>query len=576
MKRHDQVPGVRKWAGEDFLDLQAEGFKVLDQFFGQYGDMVISGCEVDAEAGTIAAGIVGLTGKDHNGKDTYKVCPFAGAADIDVFPVYLALKYTTVSREYADTASRPIAYQYEAELLRVKPEGKPFITLSGEAIIRFTDAIEDDAHRFVSTLQKNKIGNIDLLMAMLPTSIDRDPTELDNAPWVGKLVYTTDEEGERTFWRCYDNTPGACVWHKSDGGGLEAVYEKANITIISNQQSPDVNLLNSKIEIAYVDVIKEYTWKGQTITIPIPPGVNYQVIPKGVNGYKVPDPKSSSSIMANSRDIILEYLAERITINVSIEEGGEFTDQKIRIVDTDTEDVIFEAPVGENIIVLVPYGTNGKIVCDPLASYKQPDDIIFQAGQVNRVFNLYYEEIKYGVFIVASDKTLYTAEEWPTSGKTAVGIGILSQQTRFVMSLDTVGFNGLRPTNIDIPNLPTLTYSEAINDFDGKANTDKYIAAYTGTDRDGAAHVCKDYSYVTIEAGQWYLPSLGQLYLVIQNKAIIQNMLSALGKTLYSSSYMFSSSKNVNIVAWGVRFSDDKITNVSRSGSTYFYAVFDY
>ena len=46
MRRHVQVEGVRRWAGEHIIDLQAEPFKVIDAFFEEFGNCILKGCEV--------------------------------------------------------------------------------------------------------------------------------------------------------------------------------------------------------------------------------------------------------------------------------------------------------------------------------------------------------------------------------------------------------------------------------------------------------------------------------------------------------------------------------------------------
>ena len=37
MKRHVQFPGIRKWSGDDLMELQGEGLSIADRFFSQYG-----------------------------------------------------------------------------------------------------------------------------------------------------------------------------------------------------------------------------------------------------------------------------------------------------------------------------------------------------------------------------------------------------------------------------------------------------------------------------------------------------------------------------------------------------------
>ncbi|OAV64445.1 hypothetical protein Barb6XT_02798 [Bacteroidales bacterium Barb6XT] len=44
MKRQVQQLGVRRWAGDDLVSLQAEAFKVLDDLFPQFGSIILSSC----------------------------------------------------------------------------------------------------------------------------------------------------------------------------------------------------------------------------------------------------------------------------------------------------------------------------------------------------------------------------------------------------------------------------------------------------------------------------------------------------------------------------------------------------
>lgn len=264
MKRHVQEPGVRKWSGDDLLELQGEPLAVLDQFFGQYGDMVIKGCEIDQEAGTVSAGLVAISGKDAEGKDAYKVCPFRGATGVKVFPCYLALKYTEFTRDYDDTVVRPIAYQYEAELLTVKPTDRPYLDLSVGGRVQFLDVIQDALHRFVSDDDRKKwdakataghthaiatekiagfmgvldrkktdklgaiedyaagdtvAGKVGVLEKKMPGLIDHDPGPTDYNYYVGSEVWTVREDGSKRFWRCHDNTKDAAIWKPSGEGG---------------------------------------------------------------------------------------------------------------------------------------------------------------------------------------------------------------------------------------------------------------------------------------------------------------------------------------------------------------------
>ena len=139
MKRHTQVTGVRRWAGEDLIDLQAECLKIIDSFFEEYGPCIIKGCEIGGENPGISPGIVALQGFDHDNNPTFKVVPFPGASNI-VFPVYLTLSCNTLERVYTDGKVKPVAYDYRAEITSIKPEDTPYLEITSEGGKRFVDA----------------------------------------------------------------------------------------------------------------------------------------------------------------------------------------------------------------------------------------------------------------------------------------------------------------------------------------------------------------------------------------------------------------------------------------------------
>ena len=162
MKRHVQQPGIRPWAGEDLIELQAEPLKALDGFFSEYGSCIIQGCQITdngSDTYNISAGLLALAGTDVNGNSTFKVVPFSGVTDVP-FPVYFKLAYSTVERSYLDGQVKAIAYNYRAEVFTVQPEGE-FLELSEDNVIRFVDVIQcDPLHRFFSDTERLKLQGI--------------------------------------------------------------------------------------------------------------------------------------------------------------------------------------------------------------------------------------------------------------------------------------------------------------------------------------------------------------------------------------------------------------------------------
>lgn len=153
MKRHTQEPGIRRWTGDDFIALQSESLEVLDSFFAQYGSCIIKGCEVNGT--TITPGIVALSGVDEQSNAIFKVVRFAGAQNINTYPVYMTLRKTTHQRIYVDGLARPVVYEYDAELKTALPNA-PHIVIDSDGGRSFVDALQDEEHRMITDDERTK------------------------------------------------------------------------------------------------------------------------------------------------------------------------------------------------------------------------------------------------------------------------------------------------------------------------------------------------------------------------------------------------------------------------------------
>lgn len=128
MKRHVQVAGVRYWSGDDLVELQSESLNVVEGFFSQFDNMIISGCKV-VNGDTLKKGLVALNGLDPDNNPVYKVAPVEAATGL-TFPVYLTLKCEVIEREYGDGNMKPVKEVYIAELSTVKPgAGVSYLTI---------------------------------------------------------------------------------------------------------------------------------------------------------------------------------------------------------------------------------------------------------------------------------------------------------------------------------------------------------------------------------------------------------------------------------------------------------------
>lgn len=270
MKRHVQETGVRKWSGNDLLDLQNEPLRVLDEYFGQWGDCVICGCAVSEN--TIGAGLVSVGGL---------TLPFDGT-EVATWPAYLVADVEHVQREYADDVVRDIALRRFAKAVYTEPEeGTAFVEVTAEGAVRFSDRMQaawltalqssvaslqgtDRTHtqqiadllRQVLTLTEttgqhgSQIGTLQSADRILAQSIeglasenraeerrigaleDKSPRAIDHVPGVtddgyaiGQEVWLENPDGTKTFYKCHSNAPGAAVWRESgegSGGGAHS------------------------------------------------------------------------------------------------------------------------------------------------------------------------------------------------------------------------------------------------------------------------------------------------------------------------------------------------------------------
>lgn len=143
MKEHFQDQGVRKWAGDDLIDLQSESLTALQGLVEPYAPCIIKGCEVSVVSGSnykVSAGLVALPGNDHTGSPCVKVAR-VDEIPSTVLPVYLTLAYTTDTRVYSDGQSKEISHNYTANVSTVQPEDGAFLAIGVDGGSRLVDTL---------------------------------------------------------------------------------------------------------------------------------------------------------------------------------------------------------------------------------------------------------------------------------------------------------------------------------------------------------------------------------------------------------------------------------------------------
>ena len=93
-------------------------------------------------------------------------------------------------------------------------------------------------------------------------------------------------------------------------------------------------------------------------------------------------------------------------------------------------------------------------------------------------------------------------------------IGVVVKDNELIMQEYGVDYLSWSGTRTDVLTLPNYTqYTDAQNDFNGKANTLAIVEASTSdTSSNNAAIYCNSYSTEGTNAGEWYLPAAGELY----------------------------------------------------------------
>ena len=176
-------------------------------------------------------------------------------------------------------------------------------------------------------------------------------------------------------------------------------------------------------------------------------------------------------------------------------------------------------------------------------------------------------EIPLGVFIQHINGKLYTADEWTAKGfanSEANGVAVSVEECAFVIAKENLGNNNTQWSSDAINAVKGLdnisNRNVAKKDYNGKANTQLMLA----TDTSGAGYSCANYIFPNGQNG--YLPSLGELNVAFNNKAVIDEAMSVLDSSPFYS-HAWSSTPYADYLAWYLDWSDG-ITNYHNKASS--------
>jgi len=215
--------------------------------------------------------------------------------------------------------------------------------------------------------------------------------------------------------------------------------------------------------------------------------------------------------------------------------------------------------VGSEYIVLAD--SSGKMKRVSLANLKAS---ILGGANFNDIYD--------NVFIACHRKSdglmlQWRPEDWPAqqnAGEVADGVALIVGDKHLLVAPTEADSNGLIWSSAAVSGGGTTTTARltAQQDFNGKANTAAQIGHTECQGTSYAPGFCAAYSRSNgaatpagVLAGQWWLPSLGELYLIFQNYHKINYALSLItGAVQLPAAAHWSSTEYSATYAWGLYF----------------------
>lgn len=377
MKRHEQSTGVRKWSGDDLIELQDEGLKVLDDYLSLKGNVVITGCKVDEDI--ISAGLVSLGGK---------VMPFEGVTDVDTFPIYLIADISIEQREYVDGAVKNIAKSYKAIVVTEKPESD-YIEI-GE---------DGDFGKYTSPVNAPTLES-------MPTSSTLTYSESGSTYRfaIGQFCRAYNEDKERyiLYQLCSVDEDNSAKWQIVDLNETTTT-ESVTVNLVSNQGLYDSSLLGVTIWLEYGNTTISDTWAGSPLVFTIPQGVECTLSTTSLDNYSSPQPQTFTTIGGSRRNLFMCYNCERVVVSLSSDGDVSLVNQTVTVKNAATEATIGSG-TGAHVVVKVPIDTLYTISVSGLSEYKTPEANTYTASLMERDVNINYT--KWSSSSIVFDKSI--------------------------------------------------------------------------------------------------------------------------------------------------------------------------
>lgn len=202
-----------------------------------------------------------------------------------------------------------------------------------------------------------------------------------------------EKEKDYVFYQLYNvSEDKKADWRIAGSGGASAFMEKAVITLSSNQGANDADLIGKKVTVSYSGQQTDLVWNGEALEVSIPMQVEYVVTPETATGYASPEAQTYVATGGNERQISLVYSCEKVTVNVTADDGGDCSGRTVTVKKTNGGNVIGTGK-GAQVVVKVPSGTGYTVSVDSFNGYLKPSDQSFSANSASRIVSFEYEKI---------------------------------------------------------------------------------------------------------------------------------------------------------------------------------------
>lgn len=194
------------------------------------------------------------------------------------------------------------------------------------------------------------------------------------------------------------------------------------------------------------------------------------------------------------------------------------------------------------------------------------------ADTPNGVFACVYKNSQ----IYAVESSVYTADKASFTDY-LMGVAVVTADTRFIIRYKITSDMGKRwdydGTGVEISGVTTTTSSSsALSDYNGKSNSAAIIAALES--KSTAAYTCSINTFLNGDAG--YLPALGQMKVIYDNKTAINNLLTAMGgRTLRDDSHWTSTQCDATR-AWRMDMTNGKRAQLLKTEWARIRPIIDY